>query len=477
VRALSSWWSAIDGATRSWLILGKGPSFARLGGYQTSRFSVIALNHVVRELPVEVASAIDLDVVADCAASLRANARYLLMPRYPHLRGNARGRPLESFFAEIPILRELSDAGRLVWYNLTTGPSVPGSPVIRCGYFSAEVIVNLLGTMGARTVRTLGVDGGTTYAQRFADLNDRTRLANGQPSFDLQFRGIARAIQRFDLDFGPLTSEVPMRVFIGTDASQMLGARVLEYSIRRNGTSTSVFDTMQQVEVPSPRDPRNQPRTQFSFHRFAIPRLTGYQGRAVYVDADMLVFRDLRELWELPFDGATVLHAPASNPRLPKQFSVLLLDCNRLNWDVEAIVRGLDEGRYDYDGLMKELCIEPPEAVQARIPPDWNSLERYVPGRTALIHYTNMRRQPWVSRVNWNGSVWVRALRDAIHDRFISRAEVREAIARGHARPSLLWQLGLPRPVWFSFNMTLGAAMDLPFRPHRQLRTRLQGAR
>jgi hypothetical protein len=123
---------------------------------------------------------------------------------------------------------------------------------------------------------------------------------------------------------------------------------------------------------------------------------------------------------------------------------------------------------------MKELCIEPAEAVRPRVPPEWNSLEEYVPGRTGLIHYTNMRRQPWVSRYNRHGGLWVRTLRDAIHDGFISRDEVRHAVEDGYARPSLLWQLGLPRPVWFPFNASVGLVMDLPFKPHRALRSRLQ---
>ncbi len=477
MKELTAWWEETGGAERRWLLMGKGPSFARLAEFDVCDYSSVALNHVVRERPADVASAIDLDVVRDCGEAIERNARFLLMPRHPHVRCRPSRVPLESLLDGLPVLRRLSNAGRLVWYNLQSGPPAPGSPVVRCGFFSAEVVVNLLAMLGARRVRTIGVDGGTSYAGQFGDLANRTRLANGQSTFDRQFRGIARAIHRHNLDYAPLTSEAPARVFIGTDESQLLGARVLEYSIRQSATISVVCDTMQQVRAPLPRDPKNQPRTQFSFNRFAIPALAGYRGRAVYVDADMQVFRDFREIWDLPFSGATVLHAPSADPRRPKQFSVLLLDCERLRWNLPEIVRGLDAGSYDYDALVKEMCLEPEHAVRPGLPPEWNSLERYRRGRTGLLHYTDMRRQPWVSRHNPRGSLWVRALRDAVREGYIPAEDVDEAVRRGFVRPSLLWELRLPAPLWSSFNHTVGPALDLRFRAHRVLRARLGNAR
>ena len=47
----------------------------------------------------------------------------------------------------------------------------------------------------------------------------------------------------------------------------------------------------------------NRPRTPFSFQRFLIPELCGYSGKAIYLDADMQVFRDIRELWNYDFSG------------------------------------------------------------------------------------------------------------------------------------------------------------------------------
>jgi hypothetical protein len=190
------------------------------------------------------------------------------------------------------------------------------------------------------------------------------------------------------------------------------------------------------------------------------------------VDADMLVFRDIRELWEIPFGDATVLYAPSSNPKRPKQFSVMLMDCSRLRWDVDVIIRGMDEGRYDYPQLLGDLCIEPDEAVQARIPPEWNSLDLYFPGKTGLLHYTHMETQPWVNSRHKHGDLWVEALRDAISDNFITLDEVRDAVNQGWARPSLLRQLQLPQERWGTFRLLNAPLLDRGFKPHRALRER-----
>ncbi len=60
-----------------------------------------------------------------------------------------------------------------------------------------------------------------------------------------------------------------------------------------------------------PKDEPNRGRTGFSFSRFQIPKLAGYKGRALYLDADMQVFGDIAELWDIPFDDAQgAVHAP-----------------------------------------------------------------------------------------------------------------------------------------------------------------------
>jgi hypothetical protein len=446
-------WYRSQPAQQPWLILGKGPSFEKRRDYDLGEFRTMALNHVVRELAVDVAHAIDVEVITACADALERNCRVLAMPWIPHV-GNALGqRTLEDWVREIPVLQRLAAAGRLTWYDLSTSRQRHGKgPVVQARYFSAEAALSLLALAGAATVRSLGVDGGTGYSASFKDLNDTTRLSNRHASFNIQFAGFARTLRTTGVDYAPLDLQSPIQVFVGSEEPQMLAVKVLEYSIRCH-TSMSVRVTPLHeagVRTPLPKDAKNRPRTPFSFLRFAIPQLCGHRGRAVYLDSDMLVFKDLRELWTQDMGGADLLAArePGASGRRP-QFSVMLLDCGRLPWSVERAVGELDSGALTYEQLMYEMRLA--RDVRAGIDPAWNSLESYQAGETALIHYTDMTRQPWVHRRNRWGHLWVKALREAIDDGFIARDEVVDHVARGWVRPSLLWQLETRRdrvPLW-----------------------------
>jgi hypothetical protein len=237
-------------------------------------------------------------------------------------------------------------------------------------------------------------------------------------------------------------TESPIRVYVGSQEAQMLAVRVLEHSIRKHASmDVEVFPLhLARVDYPIPSDLRNRPRTPFSFQRFYIPSLKGYRGRAIYVDSDMQVFQDITELWTLPFEDADLLAAreAGESSRRP-QFSVMLLDCEELRWEITGIVAALDRGELTYETLMYEMAVA--RRVRAGIHSRWNSLERYVAGETALLHYTDMPTQPWVSRENRLGYLWVRDLIEAVDAGAIARKHIEEDIRRGFVRPSLLYQL------------------------------------
>lgn len=436
---------------KPWLVLGKGPTYAKLKNIDVAKYSLLALNHVVREHPVDIAHAIDLDVVQDCAESIWTNAGTLVMPLHPHVKHVASERSLHELLEEVPILRRMANAGRLVWYNASTWrrPRV-GSPVIQVKFFSAEAAIAVLAEIGVKTIRSLGVDGGNQYADRFSDLNESTRLANGHPSFDKQFQGIAATIRRTGVFYAPLTVKAPVRVFVGTDRAQMIGVKMLEFSIKKYASLSVSVEPIDDEHVPVPLDPANRSRTGFSFSRFRIPELCGYKGRGIYMDADMQVFTDIADLWNRNFEGASVLYANGpelqgkeGKQRIP-QFSVLLLDCEALDWNIHKIIKGFDNRLYSYADLMQRICISPPDALRAGLPFEWNSLEHYEEGRTKLIHYTDMPTQPWVSKSNKNGHLFYAAVREALSEGFISSDIIYEEIMLGHLSPDFAEWVGLP---------------------------------
>lgn len=241
---------------------------------------------------------------------------------------------------------------------------------------------------------------------------------------------------------------LPVRVFVGADDSQAPAVRALEYSIRKYSSLPVEFRSMTHVPVPHPKHSKNFPRTKFSFQRFLIPALTGHKGRAIYLDADMQVFSDIRELWEMPFEGHKILctaqsDVPAAwrgNPHFNpgKQMSVLLMDCSALDWNIESVIEGLNRGRYSYEDLLYRLCLEPEAAVGAMIPGEWNSLEKYEPGLTKLVHYTVVETQPWRSGLNPLVHLWESLFTEMVMGQKIAYPELREWFEKGYLRASLV---------------------------------------
>ena len=452
------WLQEVRFPDRPWLMLGKGPTFARRGEFDLAGWNRIGLNHVAREMPVDIAHVIDLDVLPAIAAALPQNAQWLLMPRYPHV--NCRPdpqRPLESFFAEHPVLRDFADRGRLVWYDLRN-KSCPvrgeGAP-IKVRFFSSEAALRILARLGAKVVRTLGIDGGRSYSRAFADA-EGTRLANQQPSFDLQFGQFDQIVQETGIDFESLIP--PMRIFVGGDETEHVAAKVLEYTIRQHASGPVAITIMRDYVIPVPKDPKNRARTKFSFYRFRIPELSRYRGRALYVDSDMQVFRDVAELWQLPFGARKILctrqdHPPAAWKdhswfKPGRQFSVMLLDCERLPWRIDEVIRGLDEGRYAYGNLLFEMCLVRPDEIGDDMPTRWNHLETYVPGETALTHFTVVPTQPWKTDATPLNELWMRAYEDAVAAGAVDPQHVRDGIQKGYYKRGLAAALAHAPAFW-----------------------------
>ena len=253
-----------------------------------------------------------------------------------------------------------------------------------------------------------------------------------------------------------------IRVYVGTDRSQMLACDVLEHSIKRHTDAKVELVPMLELPIPLPQDPKNYPRTGFSFARFCIPKLAGYQGKAIYMDADMMVFKDIRSMWNLPLNGAKimiqneqVLRGSHGQTKKKRQCSVMLMDCGALDWDVRRIVQDLDEQKYTYGELMSELCILSDEEIATRLPDTWNHLDQYN-AETCLLHFTNMHRQPWMSSLHPLAEVWFDEVRLMLSNGTLTWARIQKDIDDGYLRPSLIRDIQtghkLPRGIRFLFN-------------------------
>ncbi|MEA2972491.1 MAG: hypothetical protein QOG82_949 [Actinomycetota bacterium] len=238
----------------------------------------------------------------------------------------------------------------------------------------------------------------------------------------------------------------PLRIFIGTDASQVVAHQVLAHSIRRHASIPVEITPMLDLPLPVPVNPTHRARVEFTFTRFLIPELCRFEGRALYLDADMLVFGDVAELAAVPFDGAKVLCSyqrvipelwkDKPGYKAGRNVAVMLLDCSRLDWDAAKIVAGLDEGHYTYEELVYDFCIVGDDGVADTIPPEWNHLEHRDPN-TRLLHYTVVRTQPWKVEKNPLGHLWVAAFAEALEAGAVAPDDVEAGIAAGHLMPAL----------------------------------------
>jgi hypothetical protein len=250
-------------------------------------------------------------------------------------------------------------------------------------------------------------------------------------------------------------------IFVGADRSQLMAVAVLQHSIERHTTTPVRVCPLIDLDLPEPRDLRQGSRTNFSFARFAIPELKSYRGRAIYLDADMLVFRDIAELWSLPFGQATVniqeelpeharVQSKAGAPGIrKKQCSVMVIDCEKARWNVAEIVGGLD-GRYSYEQLMYELCILPEAEIHYGVPFAWNSLEHH-DLETRLIHYTDMNTQPWVCPDNRLGHLWFKEVLLMVETGLLTLGDLEREVELGYFRPSLMTELAeMPHEAGFN---------------------------
>ena len=438
IRAFQDWLRESD-ASKPWLLVGDLAPKQMLKQARQEGFRLMSTGSKVGSCPAEVACVVDVEHMATSGDAIAAQARFVVMPNDPHREGWAAGKPLASYFDEIPSLQRLAAEGRLLGFDLWTARQATADETsIRGDFLGEEVPLRLLALGGARFVRHLGFRGARDKITGFEAAHSILSRTTG---------GLAEARRALGVSYGPYGYPAPARVFVGTDDEQMIGARVLHYSIEKFSSMDVVVEPLDWRAAPIPQDPKNRSKTGFSFCRFDIPRLCNYSGRGVYVDADMQVFTDFSDLWTLPLDDADLLYAlaPPSQGRTP-QTSVMLMNCEALRWDMDDIVSGLDRGDYSYGQLMSELCVVPPGRAQPLLPYWWNSLELYEEGRTSLLHYTDMNRQPWVSHSNPNGHRWYRCCAEALDSGFISEQEVVKAVDLGHVSPEIFTWIGRNSP-------------------------------
>ena len=99
-----------------------------------------------------------------------------------------------------------------------------------------------------------------------------------------------------------------INIFIGYDSKEKVAYNVLSHSIIQNSTKPVAITpiALNHLKDDFVRERNALSSTEFSFSRFMIPHLMNYQGWALFMDCDMLMFEDVSKLWRMRDDSKAI---------------------------------------------------------------------------------------------------------------------------------------------------------------------------
>jgi hypothetical protein len=213
--------------------------------------------------------------------------------------------------------------------------------------------------------------------------------------------------------------DTPIPIFIGYDPRERAATNVLIDSLYQHSTVPIAITPLvtPQLETQGlywrPRDAKQS--TDFSFSRFLVPHLMGYQGWAIFMDCDMLARGDIADLWAQRDEQYALMcvhhqHTPSESVKFlgevqtaypKKNWSSLMLfncsSCQALTPDFVNTASGLELHRFQW--LSDEQRI-------GALPDSWNYLvavQEHVKADSALLlHWT--LGGPWFSEQRTMGA-------------------------------------------------------------------------
>ncbi len=209
------------------------------------------------------------------------------------------------------------------------------------------------------------------------------------------------------------------RIYIGWDPREQEAYDVCRHSIQKHASGANSIHQLKQSVLRRQGiykrthtahdgvmydDSDGKPfSTEFAFSRFLVPYLTGYNGWAIFMDCDMMIKRDIYDLWNLRDDNFDVMvvkhvHYPKETVKMDGQIqvpyqrknwsSVMLMNCARLDHLTPNVVNTAS-GRW----LHSMSWVDDPKI--GGLPKEWNWLEGYSDPKLvpANVHFT--RGGPW----------------------------------------------------------------------------------
>jgi lipopolysaccharide biosynthesis glycosyltransferase len=192
-----------------------------------------------------------------------------------------------------------------------------------------------------------------------------------------------------------------IRIFIGFDRREAVAYSVLAHSlqVRASAPVTIAPVMLSQLGACFSRERHALQSTEFSFSRFLVPSLSGFEGWSIFMDCDMLACADIADLWALrnehyavqvvqhdhrPRERSKFLGQPQTAYAKKNWSSMMLLNnsrCRALTPEYVNTATGLELHQFKW--LDGDHCI-------GALPQRWNHLVGYDPPDpdAAIVHYT-----------------------------------------------------------------------------------------
>lgn len=188
-------------------------------------------------------------------------------------------------------------------------------------------------------------------------------------------------------------SPMPIKLFVGWDPSEAVGFHAFTQSLLEK-SSVPVNITPLSATVLETRAGSNQ----FTWARFAVPRLCGYSGGAIFMDgSDMLMRCDIAELEALrdPFMAVQVVKHRYSTKHGKKYIGTPMecpnIDYDRKNWASVMLINCWHKSwRHAGDALDSLQLKFIDDDLIGELNPNWNWLvDEYGPNPDAkVLHWT-----------------------------------------------------------------------------------------